>query len=358
MNGRVLIVEDESIVALDLRQVLEEFGLEVVGLAASADEALAIVENTQPDLALMDINIPGAFDGIQTARMLNDPYGVPAVFLTSYSDDATVEKATRESPYGYLLKPFNRRELKATLQIALHNAPVDTDLRHANRTLSVAVDGAFEAHFMISITGKVQFMNLAAEKLTGVPRSRATGRSIFEVLNLCDQYGCPALRPHLANERSIESFGLSLRTAAGETVTVDLTISALLADDGGLKRYVLSVRNAEERLRAQELTAGFAKFDPFDQVSVPMVQLDGNGHILRVNRALVTETGVAPERLVGSTLRDLSHSPDPRIAKMLIPKLQGAATAQALLPRPQNDSLPVGELSQSQKAEDSPPWPL
>lgn len=83
MKGRILIVEDEALVALDLRQTLEEFGLEVVGMAASAEEALALVEATQPDLALMDINIHGTFDGIQTARILHDAFQVPAVFITS-----------------------------------------------------------------------------------------------------------------------------------------------------------------------------------------------------------------------------------------------------------------------------------
>ena len=92
MNGRILVVEDESLVALDLSQALEEFGLEVVGTAESADDALAIAEDAQPDLALMDINIKGTINGIQTARiLLHDPFGVPAVFLTSYSDDKTVE---------------------------------------------------------------------------------------------------------------------------------------------------------------------------------------------------------------------------------------------------------------------------
>lgn len=356
MKGKILIVEDEAIVALDLRQMLEEFGLEVVGLAGSADEALAIVEDTQPDLTLMDIHIQGTIDGIQTARILHDSFGVPAVFLTSYSDDETMEKATRESPYGYLLKPFNRRELKATLQIALHNAPADIDVRRANRTLTAAVDGAFEALFMISITGLVQFMNRAAEELTGTPRSNIVGRSIFEVLDLQDKSGRPALFPHLARERSVESFGLSLKTTAGKTLLVDLTISALLDNAGGLKRYVISLRDAKKRISTETP----AKLDAFDLISVPMVQLDGNGHILRVNQSLTRETGIAPESLVGRTLRDLSKDPDPRIATVLIPNLQGANPAPAIHPRlcSLDGSLLIGEASKGQKSEGSPPWPL
>ena len=356
MNGKILIVEDEALVALDLRQALEEFGLEVVGMAASADEALAVVENTQPDLALMDINIRGTINGIQTARILHDPFGVPAVFLTSYGDDATMEKATRESPYGYLLKPFNPRELKATLKIALQNLRTDADLRRVNRTLTAAVDGAFEALFMISITGRLQFMNRAAEELTGILRSNAVGQSIFEILDLQDQSGRPALFPHLAKESSVESFGLSLKTTAGKIVLVDLTISALLDNAGGLKRYVISLRDAEMRVS----TAASGGLDAFDLISVPMVQLDGNGHILRVNQALTRETGIAPESLIGRTLTNLSYDPDPRIANMLIPKLQGTITLQDVHPRLRNldGSLLAPETSQWQKTEGSPPWPL
>src|SRR6202453_5304911 len=110
MTGRLLIVEDEPIVALDLQQELEAFGCEVVALAQSADEALMAVEESQPDLALMDLHIIGSLDGIQTARLLRDAYQVPSIFLTAYSDDATIARAVREMPYGYLTKPFQTRE--------------------------------------------------------------------------------------------------------------------------------------------------------------------------------------------------------------------------------------------------------
>jgi len=109
MTGKVLIVEDEPIVALDLQQELEQFGCEVVCLAQSADEALMAVEESQPDLALMDLHIVGSLDGIQTARLLRDAYQVPSIFLTAYSDDVTIERAVREMPYGYLIKPFQAR---------------------------------------------------------------------------------------------------------------------------------------------------------------------------------------------------------------------------------------------------------
>ena len=116
MRGKVLIVEDEPIVALDLKQELEMLGCEVLGVAESADEALVAAGVHRPDLALMDVRIVGSVDGIQTAGLLRAAYQIPVVFLTSYSDETTIARAAREMPYGYLTKPFQSGELKATLQ--------------------------------------------------------------------------------------------------------------------------------------------------------------------------------------------------------------------------------------------------
>jgi CheY-like chemotaxis protein len=176
MTGKILIVEDEPIVALDLQQELEAFGCEVVALAQSADEALMAVEESQPELALMDLHIIGSLDGIQTARLLRDAYQVPSIFLTAYSDDTTIARAVREMPYGYLTKPFQTRELKATLQIALHKAKVDAGLRRAHGKISSTVDGMSEALLTVSLSGDIQFMNAAAERLVGHSRTAICAR--------------------------------------------------------------------------------------------------------------------------------------------------------------------------------------
>ena len=243
MNGRILVVEDESLVALDLRQALEEFGLEVVGMAASADEALALAEATQPDLALMDVNIQGTRDGIQTARMLRDQFGVPAVFLTSYSDDATIEKATKESPYGYLLKPFNLRELKAALQIALHNAPADTDVRRSNRKLTVyrqLCDNIFDGVYLVDHQRRISYWNRGAEELTGYKSEEVLGSHCHDNLlvhvdeegsELCHG-GCPlAATIQDGKRREAE---VSLRHKAGHRVPVSVRVAPIANSEGSI----------------------------------------------------------------------------------------------------------------------------
>ena len=120
MKGKVLIVEDEPIVALDLQQELEQLGCEVVGLAESADEALVAAELIRPDLALMDIRIVGSMDGIQAARLLRSVYHVPVVFLTSYSDETTVGRHLKAMGYRKLTaRPRHYAQNEFALEIGI-----------------------------------------------------------------------------------------------------------------------------------------------------------------------------------------------------------------------------------------------
>jgi PAS domain S-box-containing protein len=225
-------------------------------------------------------------------------------------------------PYGYLTKPFQSRELKATLQVALHKAKVDAGLRAAHRKISATFHGMHDALLMVSLSGDIQFMNVAAEQLIGRTHEFAANRGLFEVLDLRDDRGRPV--PILNGRRNgclTERFGLHLKPAGGGSVLVDIAVSPLFDESSGHRGYVLSLRKADERLRSQVAEGARAEADTFDLVSMPMVQLDGNGHIVRVNQALMRESGVAAESLIGRTLKGLSTDPDPRISKQLLRKL-------------------------------------
>ena len=111
----ILIVEDEPLIADDIAEVLEKNGFTVVDVVDEAEEALTAIEEYQPDLALLDINIEGAIDGIDLAAKLN----IPFIFLTSYYDKPTLARAAKVSPSGYLVKPFDENDLVANIEIAL-----------------------------------------------------------------------------------------------------------------------------------------------------------------------------------------------------------------------------------------------
>ena len=121
---QVLVVENEQIVALDLEMCLETMGYDVSFATTGEDAALA-VDQIKPDLVLMDIRLDGSIDGIEAARRIRRGNDTPLVFLTAYADHQTIERAAKVDPAGYIVKPFNERELAATIHLALHRQPIE-----------------------------------------------------------------------------------------------------------------------------------------------------------------------------------------------------------------------------------------
>src|ERR1035438_9733872 len=245
MKGKILIVEDEPIVALDLHQEILQMGCEVVGVAESADEALLAVSACRPDLALMDIRIVGSLDGIQTARLLSSLYGVPSIFLTSYSDESTIARAARAMPYGYLTKPFRSGELKATLQVALQKAKLDARQKAAQQKIERTMDGMREGVLLLSAEGRVLLMNPAAEALSGWMLFDAKGKPMTEILMLSDANQNTLKLLALREDVSpVEEFGWTLSQPGGGSTLVDISLTKLADYEGKRDGFVVTVRDA------------------------------------------------------------------------------------------------------------------
>ncbi len=120
MKKRILIVEDEKIIAEDIKLYVIKFGYEVVGIAATGEEAIQQTKDFMPDLLLMDIWLEDRYSGLEAAKKIYQKFRIPIIFLTAYSDDTVLEKATESIPYGYLLKPINEKELWATLKMTFY----------------------------------------------------------------------------------------------------------------------------------------------------------------------------------------------------------------------------------------------
>lgn len=133
---RILVVEDEFIIAEDIRQILKSLGHEVVGVAMNYTQALDILEKHTIDMALIDIILGGSKTGIELAQFIKERYGFPFIFLTSHADAATVKKAKAVQPSGYLLKPFNKNDLFTTLEIADANNDTSRQVQQRLSTLS------------------------------------------------------------------------------------------------------------------------------------------------------------------------------------------------------------------------------
>ena len=141
-RARVLIVEDESIVAMDLKNSLKILGYEVVGTAATGEEAIARANETRPDLVLMDIILKGDMDGVEASEVIRARHDIPIIFLTACADDMTLQRAKVTEPLGYLLKPFDEWELHGHIDVALYRHQMERKLRESEERYSLATQGA------------------------------------------------------------------------------------------------------------------------------------------------------------------------------------------------------------------------
>lgn len=185
-NARILVVEDERLVAADISQCLQQLGYEVTGTAVSAVDALRQAVMKTPDLVLMDIKLKGGIDGVQAAEALYECMNVPVVYLTAFADVETVERAKQTFPSGYVLKPFDDRSLRTAVELALHRHGATPKPSRREQHLSDALAGLRDAVVVTDGRGEVILMNRAAERLTGRCEQDLLGHAIAEVFTAID----------------------------------------------------------------------------------------------------------------------------------------------------------------------------
>ncbi len=183
----ILVVEDESIVAMDIRNCLSGLGYNVVGSVASGEEAIARTAESRPDLVLMDIRLHGEMNGIEAARRIMEEFHIPSLFLTSYVDREMLDKAKGLNAVGYVLKPFEDRELGVAVEMALHRWQVEAELRQALRTATTGPAGGRAAATEAAVP-ELQIRTLGQlELLLGgqvVARAEDLSRSLRNLLGL------------------------------------------------------------------------------------------------------------------------------------------------------------------------------
>jgi PAS domain S-box-containing protein len=182
-KARILVVEDERIIAEDIKRCLQSMGYGVPAVCTTPDEALRKTEQHRPDLVLMDIILSGG-SGIQAARQIHRQFRTPVVFLTANANAQIVEEAKQAEPYGYILKPFQERELESVIEMALHRNLVEERVRQSEAWLSTTLSSMGCGVIGTDGDGLVLFLNHRAEELTGRRKDEAVHHPLEETLHL------------------------------------------------------------------------------------------------------------------------------------------------------------------------------
>jgi len=264
-EAQILVVEDENIVAKDIQNRLRNMGYRVPAICASGEDAIDKVAQIHPDLVLMDIMLKGAIDGISAAERIRNLFSVPVIYLTAYSDEATLERARISEPFGYLLKPFEERELHTTIEIALYKHRMEKRLKESEQWLSTTLKSIGDAVIATDRNGRVAFMNPVAENLTGWKQGDALGRDLTEVFVIVDEktrnpIESPSLRVLRGRNPIRLSYNIQLIARDGVETPIDDSASPIMDGKDNMLGAVITFRDITERRVAEEVLRQHAQY--------------------------------------------------------------------------------------------------
>ncbi len=254
---KILIVEDEVIIAKDIEHTLKIDGYDVAGHASSGEKAIELIKETSPDLILMDIKLKGEMDGIETTEIIKDQFDLPVIYLTSYKDEQTLLRAKVTEPYGYIIKPFDRKELKIFIDIAYYKHQTKEKLKESREWFSTTLKSIGEAVIAADSNGFVQFMNPIAEKLTGWSETEAQSKPINDVLLIFNDNNENILNNLYFNINRGKNFkekqlNLFLMNKKGKTVPIDFSGSPIINGKNKKLGAVFTFRDISERRKASD----------------------------------------------------------------------------------------------------------
>jgi two-component system, response regulator PdtaR len=163
----LFIAEDELIEAEDIRQTLEKQGYLIAGIGRSGESVLESLRSVHPDLVLMDIHLAGTLDGVDTAEQIRALYHIPVIFLTAHADESTLERAKITEPYGYVLKPYDERELHSAIEMALYKHRMEEDAKENERTIRVLANAIPDAVMLVDQNRQIIALNDAMARRLG-----------------------------------------------------------------------------------------------------------------------------------------------------------------------------------------------
>jgi PAS domain S-box-containing protein len=223
----ILIVEDEVIVAEDVRRRLEEMGYHISGVVSRGDQALREVRSSRPDLILMDIGLKGTIDGIETAKTILDEEDIPIVFASAYSDDATLRRAKSIDPFGFVLKPFDERELRTAIEIGLYKHQTERRLREREMLYRSLVELSTDGIATLDLDGTIVFCNAQKSTMHGYTSPDGLiGHHALEFVAEGDREHAQAVLARVVRGEALTDEVITLARRDGTLFTVE--VSAML----------------------------------------------------------------------------------------------------------------------------------
>ncbi len=302
----ILIVEDEGIIALDLKNKLENLGYRVTGLAASGEEAVEQAIQTPPDLILMDIRLKGKMNGIETAERIRARVDAPIVYLTAYADCDTLERAKITDPFGYILKPFDDQSLRSIIEMALYKHPIEAALQESRERYRLVSELTSDFAYCVRVEPDnnltAEWVTQAHERITGYPAEEAMETGNWQMLLHPDDLAVAQehLQTLLSGQPDVSEYRIV--TKAGQVRWLRNHAQPVWDDDQArVVRIYAAAQDVTERKQAETaLKESEKKFRSLAEQSPNMIFINQRGQIVYANRRCKDVMGYTREEFYAS----------------------------------------------------------
>jgi PAS domain S-box-containing protein len=297
--ARLILVEDEMIIAADIQSRLRGTGYDIVGIAATGEGAIAQAGELRPDVVLMDIVLKGEMDGIDAAQQIIERFDIPIIFLTAHTDAATVKRATATASYGFLVKPFEELELRAAIEIAIHRHGTETKARESDRRIRELTESLSEVIFETDKAGNITFVNHAGLKEFGYTKEQVEGK--MNLLDLVAPFDRERARETISKRIRGEDRGwveYDLIKKDGSTVPFAVRTMPIVRDGvyEGLRGIAIDIterKRDEQKLRESERHIR----EITDALPVVVYEADETGRVTFANATSFDMFGYTKEEL-------------------------------------------------------------
>jgi PAS domain S-box-containing protein len=285
----ILIVEDELIIAHDIKKTLQKYGYSIPAILDTGEDAIEFVLSSPPDLVLMDITLAGEIDGIDASAKIKEHIDIPLIFLTASNDTETLDRAKKLEPHGYINKPVKDTEIFTSLETALYKFNAEQKIKRNQLWLQAMLDSIGEGIISVDIDGMITYINEIAEKMTGYPKNDLVGKhkNTIIIKSPDDEIQhLPIASTHMGSP-FVFLHDYSLVSLNGASVHVDINCAVVYDEKDEITGNIFSIRDVTERIKREEIIHKAAEEwrVTFDSITDSVFLTNGDGEVVRCNNS-------------------------------------------------------------------------
>jgi len=361
-KARIIIVEDEAVGASRLKTRLENLGYTVSGHASSAQQALELIGSEPPDLVLMDMILQGEIDGIEAAGMIRSRWAIPVIFTAACMDKERLERAKPTHPFGYLIEPYQDRDIAVTIEMAIYVSKVDWERREAEKALRESeehyrqlVDISPDGIALTDRQGRIAFTSPKIYSIFGIePGVSVIGESVLKWIHPEHrEIATDRIQKLIAGEIAPSTFEYKLLKHDGTPFWGELLSTALRNAQGEFKGLMSLIRDITRRRRAdEELRESQERFKRLAEATAEGIFIHEEGRVIDVNQSMARMLGYEVSDLIGQNALSVCTAPESRDHVLQHIRSGSDQSCEAVAVRKDGSRFPVEFAGRNLKSKD------